>query len=132
MHRLFDVLIWTTTTSADGKSICHHALVLILEFTNITALGLTLWVSFWVGYTTLQCVLALVLLTEFRAGSCMARTSQSFDMRLLRSVSWATWEVLRFCCHMRRWGSVCISKTEWMVVGMMWVLAARVGYVVMG
>jgi len=92
-----------TTTSAEGKLICCQVLVLILEFTKVTALGLSLWVYLQVGYATLQCVLALVLLNEFRAGSCMAKMSQSFEMGLLRRVSWAVWEVLRFCCQMQSW-----------------------------
>ena len=131
MHRLFDMLNWMTTTSADGKSICCHMLVLILEFTSITALGLSPWVYLWVGYTTLQCMLALVLLTEFRAGSCMERMSQSFKMGLLRSDSWVVWDVLIFCCQMQRWGIVGISRIGGMVRET-WILAAWVGYIQVG
>lgn len=89
--------------SFDGKGTCLQVLVLILELISVTTLGFSPWVHLWVGYTTLQCMLALVLPDKFSAGSCSASMSHSSDIGLLRSASWAVWDVLRFCCQMRRW-----------------------------
>lgn len=87
VHCPLDVLSWTITTSLDGKGTCLHMLVLILELTNVTALGLAPQVYLLVGYATRQCELALVLPTEFRTGSCKTSTSHLSEMGLLIRVS---------------------------------------------